>query len=357
MVSNFAIASVADAEIYNLNGDFLVNGNMLTDSNINFTATENTITAGFMNKLLARYLSDAKLDFELTSVAFNLESIALNIGGDIEVGANCQTVETVECITNGELVVTQEPQLFANIKNKIAWVSKVGENDFVKYDFDLVNTKKISIADVKVGEKYCVKYMVQDASAQQLTVSTAFMPKMVSALLKLPLLKLGTKGMSTSTRVGTVEIEVPLAQFNGTNLALTLSATGNATVPLSFTALDSGEVTSCGDTTGSYAKIKQIVFDTDEFEGVRNIVVEDSDIDLTVGDKQIIRVYAMYGGLKAPKLLDNSKLTFTSSADTYATVGQHTGEVEALAEGTSIIDVVVTDHSELVAKAVVEVNV
>lgn len=359
MVENYVLASVGEAEIYDPStGDLLINGNMLTDSNINFTANENEVRGGYLNRLLIKYLSDAKLDFELNSAVFNLESLALNIGGSIQVGSDCQTIETVECITNGELIVTEEPQLFANIANKIGWVSKVGENDWVKYDFDLINTKRIAIADAKVGDKFCVKYMYRDASAQELNIATTFMPKTVSAVIKLPLLKVGAKGAGSSTKVGVVEVEVPLAQFNGTNVSLSLSATGNATVPLSFTALDSGTTTSCGDTEGTYAKFKQVVFNADEFNGVKNIVIADSDIDLEPSETQTLQVYALYGGLKAPKLLDNSKITFTmeSGKESVATVGANTGVVSAVGEGTATLEAVVTDHTDLIAKAVVTVE-
>lgn len=358
MVNNYVLASVADVDIFNLNGDQVLNGNMLSDSNINFTASEQEVRGGYMNKLLLKYLTDSKLDFELNSVVFNLESLALNLGGAIEVGANCQTIETVECVKNGELVVSEEPQLFATFKTPIAWVSKVGENDWVKYDFDTVNTKKISISDIKVGDRFCVKYMKQDASAQELKISTAFMPQTVSALLKLPLMKVGANGVGSSTKVGIVEIEVPLAQFNGTSVSLSLSATGNATVPLSFTALDSGTSISCGDSEGLYAKVKQIIFDADEFDGVKNIVISDSDIDLAEGENQVVQVYALYGGLKAPKLLDNAKLTFTmeSGKEGVATVGAHDGKVEAVGQGTATLEVIVTNRPTFIAKGVVEVT-
>ena len=39
----------------------------------------------------------------------------------------------------------------------------------------------------------------------------------------------------------------------------------------------------------------------------------DSDIDLASEETQNIKVYAIYGGIVAPKLIDNSKITFTSS--------------------------------------------
>ena len=61
--------------------------------------------------------------------------------------------------------------------------------------------------------------------------------------------------------------------------------------------------------------------------------------------------------MTAPKKVDASKLTFTSSADAVATVDE-TGEVTAEGVGSAVIDVVVTNtnYSSLVAKAVVTVT-
>ena len=67
-------------------------------------------------------------------------------------------------------------------------------------------------------------------------------------------------------------------------------------------------------------------------------------------------MYAIYNGSKAPKLIDNSKLTFTSSQPSFATVGSHTGEIEAIAEGTSNVEVIVTSKPTLTAMAVVTVT-
>ena len=64
---------------------------------------------------------------------------------------------------------------------------------------------------------------------------------------------------------------------------------------------------------------------------------------------------SLYNGVKAPRLIENSKLTFTSSDDTYAEVGAHTGVVKGIADGSATIEVVVTDHSALNAMAVVTV--
>ena len=69
----------------------------------------------------------------------------------------------------------------------------------------------------------------------------------------------------------------------------------------------------------------------------------------------MLQIYAIYSGIKAPKLIDNSKLTFTSSSDTFASV-KPTGEVEAKAEGHADIEVVVTGKPSLQTAAVVTVS-
>ena len=69
----------------------------------------------------------------------------------------------------------------------------------------------------------------------------------------------------------------------------------------------------------------------------------------------MLQIYAIYSGIKAPKLIDNSKLTFTSSSATFASV-EPTGEVEAKAEGHADIEVVVTGKPSLQTAAVVTVE-
>ena len=86
-------------------------------------------------------------------------------------------------------------------------------------------------------------------------------------------------------------------------------------------------------------------FSMDEYEGYLRIAVTIPPINN----------YALYGGVKAPRLLDNAKLTFTSSANSYATVGSHDGVVEGIANGHADIEVKVTSREDLVAMAVVTV--
>ena len=90
------------------------------------------------------------------------------------------------------------------------------------------------------------------------------------------------------------------------------------------------------------------------FDNVVSLAVADSDIDLTTGETQTIKVYAIYSDGTVPSIVDNSLLTFTSSDDTIALVDTD-GVVTAQATGSANIEIVATDHTSLSAYAVVTV--
>jgi uncharacterized protein YjdB len=232
------------------------------------------------------------------------------------------------------------------------WYSVAGQDDWTKITFE---GKNATVTNLPVGTTVCVKYMKADATAEEFVVSSAFIPSQCYALLTLPLFKSGTdaQSYSSSSKVGEVQVEIPTFLFDGSQ-ELSLTSSGVATSSLSGSALATFTGNEGCDADGYYAKLKQIIFNKDEFEDVKAIVIADSSLDLTVGETQTLEVYAIYGGNVAPKLLDNAKLTFTSSADTVATVDT-TGLVTAVDAGSATISVVVTTKTALEAKAVATV--
>lgn len=236
------------------------------------------------------------------------------------------------------------------------WYSIAGKDNWQKIVFD---GKNAAVSNLPEGTTVCVKYIHTDASAEQFTVSSAFIPDQVYAILTLPLFK-ATVGQNTgytsSSKVGEVQVEIPNFLLAGAQ-ELSLSSSGAATTALSGSALATytGQE-GCSD-SGYYATLKQITYNKNEWSDVKAIVIADSDIDLVVDDTQTLEVYAIYNGVKAPRLIENSKLTFTSSADATAEVSS-AGVVTAKAAGSANIEVVVTDsdYSYLNAMAVVTVT-
>jgi hypothetical protein len=356
MAQNFILASVGTVDLIDPStGEIIVTSKTLTESGISFSVTAEDIRGGMANKLLGQYFHDSAMALNMTDALFNLQYLALNVGGTITVGGNAITTEQITTTVADKITVSETPQKFGNV-GVLGWYSIAGENNWSKIDFD-ATTKTATVSGLASGTTVCVKYVKNDASAEQFIVSSAFIPSQCHAILTLPLFKAGTDSktsFTSSSKVGEVQVEIPNFLLGGAQ-DLSLTASGASTTNLSGNALTTFDGTEGCDGDGYYARLIQITYNKDEFADVKSIVVSDSDIDLAVGEKQVLDVLAIYGGMTAPKKVEASKLTFTSSDDTVATVDTN-GEVTAVAEGSAIVEVVVTDKSALVAKAVVTVT-
>ena len=356
MSNRFVLASVGTVHFFDQSsGDLIVTSQTLVDSGINFSVTAEDIRGGMANALLSQYFHDSAMGLTLTDALFSLEYLALNVGGTIQAGADVLTVEQVTTAEANKITVSETPQKFGNF-GVIGWYSVVGEDNWTKITFN-PETKTANAPDLPLGTTVCVKYTKTDASAEQFTVSSAFIPAQVYGVLTLPLFKSGTdsKQFSNSSRAGEVQVEIPNFIFSGA-MDLALTSSGAATTPLSGNALATFTGTEgCDSNGGYYAKLKQITFNKDEFADVKAIVVADANVELLANEVQTLQVYAIYSGIKAPRLIDNSKLVFVSSNDTYATVDQ-TGKVEAKAEGSATIEIHVKTKQSLQTAAVVTVS-
>ena len=216
------------------------------------------------NALLSQYFHDSAMGLTLTDALFSLEYLALNVGGTIQAGADVLTVEQVTTAEANKITVSETPQKFGNF-GVIGWYSVVGEDNWTKITFN-PETKTANAPDLPLGTTVCVKYTKTDASAEQFTVSSAFIPAQVYGVLTLPLFKSGTdsKQFSNSSRAGEVQVEIPNFIFSGA-MDLALTSSGAATTPLSGNALATFTGTEgCDSNGGYYAKLKQITFNKDE---------------------------------------------------------------------------------------------
>ena len=356
MSNRFVLASVGTVQFFDQSsGDLIVTSKTLVDSGINFSVTAEDIRGGMANALLSRYLHDSAMALTLTDALFHFSYMALNVGGTIQTGADVLTLEQVTTTEANKITVKDTPQKFGNF-GVIGWYSLPSEDNWTTITFDQ-DTKTANVADLPQGTTVCVKYTKTDASAEQFTVSSAFIPAQVYGVLTLPLFKAGTdtKQFSNSSEVGEVQVEIPNFMFDG-NMELALTSAGTTTTPLSGNALATFTGSEgCDSNDGYYAKLKQVTYNKDEFADVKAIVVADANVELLANEVQTLQVYAIYSGIKAPKLIDNSKLVFVSSNNTYATVDQ-TGKVEAKAEGSATIEIHVKTKQSLQTAAVVTVS-
>lgn len=358
MASKFVLAGVGDIQLFDQStGEIIVTSKTLTDSGINFSVTAEDVRGGKANGLLSRYFHDTAMELTLTDALFSLEYLALNVGGTITASSNVFKTEPITTTVADTITVQETPQKFGTLDTPIGWYTLSGKDDWTKITFD-AETKSATVSNLPVGSSICVKYIHTDAAAEQFIVSSAFIPDQVHAVLTLPLFK-ATVGAdasyTSSSKVGEVQVDIPNFLLAGAQ-ELSLSSSGVASTALSGSALASYTGTEGCDADGYYAILKQVIYNKDEWADVKAIVIADSDIDLAPAETQTLEVYALYSGVKAPRLIENAKLTFISSDTAVATVGANTGVVTAVADGTANIEVVVTGHSDLNAMCVVTVE-
>ena len=178
------LASVGTVQLFDQSsGDLIVTSNTLVDSGIDFSVTAEDIRGGMANALLGQYFHDSAMSLTLTDSLFDFNYLALNVGGTIQASADVLTVEQVTVETINKITVEDTPRAFGNF-GVIGWYSPVGKNEWTKITFD--SDKTATANGLAVGDVVCVKYIKTDASAEEFTVSSAFIPAQVYAILTLP---------------------------------------------------------------------------------------------------------------------------------------------------------------------------
>ena len=349
MSNKRVLAGVMPVELYDGNQNLICVTNSLTDEGLNATVENDDIRGGSANQLLSKYYYNSSLKLNMVDALFSLEYLALKVGATIEMGSDVQKSETITVTEKGVITPTTTPVAFPNT-NKIVGSYKLSYESEDAWRTVEFHDGKLSVPDVNVGDKVCLKYFYADASSRKLVVPTNIIPSTVYAVAKIPEFNAGTDDISTKSQVGVLQVVIPKLIMEG-NAELAVTSTGHATMNLAGEAL----AVSNGSCDGSsyYAILTETSEGGDEFTDAKAIVVTSSDVDLKAGETQTLEVVALYNGMVAPKPLDNSKLTFTSLNTSVATVTN--GVVNAVAKGDATIEVTVARYPKLVAVAHVTV--
>lgn len=354
MSQSVIIAGVGNAQVYSPTGDHILTSKTLVNSGMSFTTTIEEIRGGGVNQLLGTWAHDSGLSLTLEDALFNLNHLALNIGSTIQISGDVVTTEQITVTESNKITVSENPQDFIGF-GTVGYYKKTSESDDSWEKVEFVG--KEATVNAEIGDVLCVRYAKADMSAEKLVVGAAFMPSQASVILTLPMFRAGTdttKAYTSASKIGEIQVKVPKFMFDGAS-ELSLTSSGAATSSLSGKALASYTGASCEE-DGTYAEIVSVTYNKDEFADVKTIVIADSDVEIAEGEDQTLVVYAIYGGTVAPRVIDNSKLTFTSSADENATVGAHTGVVHGVQAGDAHIEVIVTSKPTLKNAAVVTVS-
>ena len=340
-MSNYILAGVGTIEAFTQSSTQptkIFTSKTLQESGISISVTAEDIRGGLSNPLLGRYFHDSILEANITDALFNLQYLALNVGGEVVIGGSSLVTETVTA-GSGTLTVQGTPVAFG-AAGTVGWYTPAVQEDWAPLTFE----GKVATASVTSGTDYCVRYNANDAGIQEFVVPSAIIPSEVHLVMTYPLFAGGTspEAISTSSQVGELIVDIPRFQFAG-NVELSLTSSGAATSNLSGSALASYTTANCND-MGTYGTVKQKIYGGNWYDDLTTIAVDGGNFSIANGATKKLKVIGIFKN--GTGILDNSKLTFTSSASSTASVS-NAGVVTGAATGSANITITVTEKTSV----------
>lgn len=321
----------------------------LQESGLTTNVTAEDVRGGLSNPLLGRYFHDSVLEANITDALFDLNYIALNVGGEIVPGGDTLKTEAIEITTADTITVQGTPVPFGNA-GTVGWVTIEGQDDWQPITFI---GKTATASGFPVGTKVCVRYNAKVNTLKKFVIPSSVIPSEVHLIMTYPLFAAGsdTQSLSTSSQVGELIVDIPRFQFAG-NVELSLSSSGVATSNLSGSALASYTTDKCKD-MGTYGTIKMNIFGGNWYDDLVSMAVEDAEFELGVGDTKTLKITGIFssGGTVMTGVIDNAELTFTSKDDNVASVEANTGIVTGVGAGEADIEIKVTAKPEIACYA------
>ena len=349
-MSNYILAGVGTIEAFTQSSTQptkIFTSKTLQESGISISVTAEDIRGGLSNPLLGRYFHDSILEANITDALFNLQYLALNVGGEVVIGGSSLVTETVTA-GSGTLTVQGTPVAFGTA-GTVGWYTPAGQEDWAPLTFE----GKVATASVTSGSSYCVRYNADDSNIQEFVVPSAIIPSEVHLVMTYPLFAGGTspEAISTSSQVGELIVDIPRFQFAG-NVELSLTSSGAATSNLSGSALASYTTANCND-MGTYGTVKQKIYGGNWYDDLTTIAVDGGNFSIANGANKTLRVIGLFKN--GTGILDNSKLTFTSAQTSTASV-DNKGVVTGKATGNTNITITVTGKTSIATMVGVNVT-
>lgn len=322
----------------------------LQENSISIEVSSEDVRGGLSNPLLSRYFHDSLMSATITDALFNLQYLALNVGGNIAIGGSSLVTESVTTTVVNQITITGTPVAFGTA-GTVGFYTIEGQEDYKSISFV---GKTANVSNLPIGSKVCVTYNTNDDAMQTFTVPSAIIPSEVHLEMTYPLFAGGitNQTLSTSSQVGELIVDIPRFQLSGST-TLSMTASGVSNNSLSGQALASYTTANCSD-MGMYGTVKMKIYGKNWSEDLESMAVDGAEISMNTGEKLTLKVVGVFsGGITG--VLNNSNLTFTSGTQATATVSD-VGEVEAKQVGTTIIEITATDKPDVKAYAEVTVK-
>jgi len=341
MATRKFLTSVADVYAYDESDNIVFTGKTLLDSSIEVSLGSAPVRGGRGNQLQYIYYHTGEMAFTLTDTQWNLGMLASTVGSDLELG-NFYKEETVT-VTAGSATVTETPLAFTG-STIYGWAtSPLGVTQKVTFTGSSFLTLD---GDEQSGE-FCVRYYTANiSSGQSFTIKANMIPEVVKLVLETQL----NSADVTTNKIGIVQIIAPTVVLSGA-FTLSMTADGVSNTPLTGTALAyTGAVgTDACDNQPYYAKIVEIIDNSNWYDNVYDLAVSGGDFSMDVSTTSTLVVYAV-PTVGNSFLVSNGYLTFAKSSGTAGelSVGAITGIVDSgSTAGSALLTINITSASDV----------
>lgn len=347
---------IAFAEFFDVNTNNLLGYSpYATDFGLNGSMNDGDVEGGIGNQLIISLPDTSRLAVTCKTADSALNNMALPIGQDL---AGNGIVETMTAIVASGASLS--------LSNAVA---PYGTDDVVCYVITSSGTDKATVEAASgvahivrggviegftaiSGNTYCVKYFINNSSADKLTIPAMFQPKVVRAHFAVNVYAQNGSGDAMSgTLVKIRHYYFPRYQFNAP-LQITESQTTPGTTDLSGRCLSYQQALEAGvcadENSAAYGFIVDEIVgantSTAKVEGIYFVGLG-TNLNLKVGDTYTVPVkYAVNGSLT--EISDMSQVTFASSTTATASfANSHSNVLTANAAGTTTITVTVTNSA------------
>ena len=345
---------IAYAEFFDVNTNNLLGYSpFATDFGLNGSMNDGDVEGGIGNQLIISLPDTSRLAVTCRTADSALNNMAMPIGQDL---AGYGVVETLTAIAASGTSLS-----LANA------VAPYGTDAVVCYVLTSSGTDKAAVEAASGvahvvsggtiqgftainGNTYCVKYFINNSSADKLTIPAMFQPKVVRAHFAVNVYSQNGSGDAMGgTLVKIRHYYFPRYQFNAP-LQVTESQTTPGTTDLSGRCLSYQQALEAGvcvsENNAAYGFIVDEIVGSDtstaKVEGIYFIGLG-TNLQMTVGDSMAIPVkYAVNGTLT--DISDMSKVTFNSGTPAKADfANSHSNVLTAAAAGNTVITVSVTN--------------
>lgn len=307
------LAGVGNAKI--LKGTTLVaNANTLINSSLEISTSVEDIRGGKGAALIGRYFHTSELNLTIEDALFDLNYIALNVGGNVVVGGDVFYTEQLTASASGEATLSKTAIPFESGGTIYAYY-RLASDPNASWTTATVATNKV--AGLTASTVYCVQYLYTNDTAKKLVISSSIIPSIVTVYLTANLYQSGTADVNVSgaAKVGTLTIKIYQLQLSGAP-TLNMSMDGAATCSLEGMAL-AVQAAGCDD-DGTYGEIIDVRDAGSVFDDCIGIFIEDSanfEYVNAASVTELVNVWAQYSKY-APKKLSTSNFTLALTGTT-----------------------------------------